>query len=89
MQFSLQVCKAEDYEEDLKLAYFKRELQELLVLYTYKIPLKAFVKHYVQRYARPLDLPSFGVDSLEGLFQKVLSSATKSVPCASYGRQDG
>ncbi|KAG0629155.1 hypothetical protein M758_1G081000 [Ceratodon purpureus] len=65
------VCKAEDYEEDLKLAYFKRELQELLVLYTYKIPLKAFVKHYVQRYARPLDLPSFGVDSLEGLFQKV------------------
>lgn len=66
-----EVCKAEDYEDDLKLAYFKRELQELLVLYAYNIPLKTFVKLYLQRYARPLELQSFGVDTLEALFQKV------------------
>lgn len=58
----------------MKLAYFKRELQELLVLYTYIIPLKSFEKLFVQRYARNLDLQSFGVDSLEALFQKVVTN---------------
>lgn len=63
--------KAEDYEGDMKLAYFKCELQELLVVYALEIPLKQFVKIYQQRYTRVLDLQNLGVDSLETLFQKV------------------
>lgn len=62
--------KAEDYEGDMKLAYFKCELQELLVVYALEIPLKQFVKIYQQRYTRVLDLQNLGVDSLETLFQK-------------------
>lgn len=66
-----EVCKAEDYKVDPKLACFKQELQELLVVYALKIELKKFLKLYQQRYARDLDFQYLGVDSLHALFQKV------------------
>ena len=53
------------------LANFKHHLQELLVVYSYQIPLKDFITAYQQRFARTVDLPSFGVVSLEALFDKV------------------
>lgn len=67
--------KVEDFVGDLhrtNLASFKRQLQELLVVYSYQIPLKDFITAYQQRFARTLDLPSFGVVSLEALFDKVI-----------------
>lgn len=70
--------KVEDFIGDAKLTYltnlsiFKRQLQELLVVYSFQIPLKDFIKAYEQRYARGLDLSLFGVDSLEALFGKVI-----------------
>ena len=54
------------------LTNFKRQLQELLVVYSYQIPYNDFVKAYQQRFARILDLPSFGVVTTEALFEKVL-----------------
>lgn len=54
------------------LSLFKQQLQELLVVYSFQIPFEGFPIHYKQRYARVLDLPSFGVDSLEALFEKVI-----------------
>lgn len=69
--------KVEDFIEDAKLTYlanlsvFKRQLQELLVVYSFQIPLKDFVKAYQQRYARALDLSSFGVESVDALFGMV------------------
>jgi hypothetical protein len=65
------VDEAEDFEEDLKLALFKHELQALLVAYSWSIPLETFVELYKNRYARTLDFHSFGVTTLEALFQKV------------------
>lgn len=67
----------EDFSGDVtttnlaNLSSFKRQLQELLVVYSFRIPLKDFVKFYQQRYARVLDLSSFGVDSLDALLGKV------------------
>lgn len=69
--------KVEDFSGDVtttnlaNLSSFKRQLQELLVVYSFRIPLKDFVKFYQQRYARVLDLSSFGVDSLDALLGKV------------------
>lgn len=57
---------------DPKLACFKQELQELLVVYALKIELKEFVKLYQQRYGSHVDLKNLGVDSLDALFQKVM-----------------
>ena len=65
--------KVEDFTGDANLTYlanlsiFKRQLQELLVIYSLQIPLKDFIRVFQQRYGRGLDLPSFGVDSLEAL----------------------
>jgi len=70
--------KVEDFIEDDKLTYlanlsvFKRQLQELLVIYSFQIPLNDFFKAYQQRYARALDLSSFGVDSVHALFGMVI-----------------
>ncbi|KAG0576701.1 hypothetical protein KC19_5G101100 [Ceratodon purpureus] len=66
--------KVEEFVGDVhrtNLANFKRQLQELLVVYSYQIPYNDVVKAYQQRYARILDLPSFGVVSMEALFEKV------------------
>lgn len=64
--------KVDDHKED-DLSIFKQQLQELLVVYTYTIKLKLFSKIYQQRYAKELDLKLLGADSLESLFQKVLT----------------
>lgn len=55
----------------MKLDHFKRELEELLVVYALEIRLKELEQIYYQRYTRVLDLQHLGVDSLETLFQKV------------------
>lgn len=75
----------EDFIGDVKLhtlnlSLFKRQLQELLVVYSFQIPLHDFIKAYQQRYARVLDLPSFGVDSLDALFGKVIIGFALSHP---------
>lgn len=64
--------RVDDHKEDA-LSIFKQQLQELLVVYTYNIKLKLFSKIYQQRYAKDLDLKLLGADSLESLFQKVLT----------------
>jgi hypothetical protein len=66
-----EVCKAEDYKVDLKLAGFKQQLQELLVSYSLRIDGKKFPMLYQQRYGSSVDLQYLGVDSLDALFQKV------------------
>lgn len=67
------------------MATFKRELQELLVVYAYKIKLKLFVKIYQKRYARDLDLQLLGVNSLESLFYKVITlSSSLVIICVTY-----
>lgn len=58
-------------QNDMKLDHFKRELEELLVVYALEIRLKELEQIYYQRYTRVLDLQHLGVDSLETLFQKV------------------
>jgi len=74
--------KVEDFIGDVKSTYlanlslFKQQLQELLVVYSFQIPLKDFFKVYHQRYARALDVSSFGVDSVDALFGKVNSLCT-------------
>lgn len=60
-------------QNDMKLDHFKRELEELLVVYALEIRLKELEQIYYQRYTRVLDLQHLGVDSLETLFQKVCS----------------
>ncbi|XP_073387505.1 uncharacterized protein [Physcomitrium patens] len=53
------------------LQTFRRQLQELLVVYSYQIPYENFIRVYQQRYARTLDLSSFGVESVNSLLAKV------------------
>lgn len=75
--------RVDDHKEDA-LSIFKQQLQELLVVYTYTIKLKLFSKIYQQRYAKDLDLKLLGADSLESLFQKVLTRKFSSL-CALLG----
>ncbi|KAL2623038.1 hypothetical protein R1flu_003243 [Riccia fluitans] len=56
---------------EIRLQMFKRELQELLVSHAYKICMATFLPLYEQRYSRPLNSPSFGVQGLEALIEKV------------------
>ncbi|KAJ0973837.1 hypothetical protein J5N97_015802 [Dioscorea zingiberensis] len=61
----------EAYECDSSLEMLRQEVQELLVCYSCPVPFGNFVSLYKQRYKKPLDFKSFGVDGLEGLIEKV------------------
>ncbi len=68
-----------------KLATFRRELQDLLVSWTWRIKLSDFLNLYKQRYTRDIDLKGFGVENLESLFQKVfilICSLFKHIGCS-------
>lgn len=54
------------------LRVFKRQLEELLVVYSYQIDYSDFNRVYKQRYGRNLDFSSFGVDSMDSLVAKVI-----------------
>ncbi|XP_024398661.1 uncharacterized protein [Physcomitrium patens] len=58
------------------LRVFKRQLEELLVVYSYQIDYSDFNRVYKQRYGRNLDFSSFGVDSMDSLVAKVQDVAT-------------
>ncbi len=68
-----------------KLATFRRELQDLLVSWTWRIKLSDFLNLYKQRYTCDIDLKGFGVENLESLFQKVfifICSLFKHIGCS-------
>ncbi|KAG0585980.1 hypothetical protein M758_2G053100 [Ceratodon purpureus] len=46
-----------------------------------------FLRHYQQRYARILDLPSFGVVSMEALFEKVKDVAVMKEKLGNGGKR--
>ncbi|XP_068654581.1 uncharacterized protein [Aristolochia californica] len=63
-------------EADEHLEQFRRELQELLVIYGHKIPLDLFKAIYEQRYKKTLDHQSLGVNELEDFFEKLKDVVT-------------
>ncbi|BBN14063.1 hypothetical protein MPTK1_6g08570 [Marchantia polymorpha subsp. ruderalis] len=62
---------SEDPCVEIRLQVFRQELQELLVSHACKICMASFLALYEQRYSRALDCPSFGVQELESLIEKV------------------
>ncbi|CAK9195059.1 unnamed protein product [Sphagnum troendelagicum] len=71
LSVEMQVEKVEDLLDDVKLATFRDELQQLLVSWTWHIRLAEFLQLYKQRYTHDIDLKAFGVENLESLLQKV------------------
>ncbi|KAL3690968.1 hypothetical protein R1sor_004619 [Riccia sorocarpa] len=69
--FSPKGVPGADDPVEIRLQIFKRELQELLVSHAYKICMSSFLPLYEQRYSRTLNCPSFGVQGLESLIEKV------------------